>query len=421
MVRETKAFPLIAALLAGALGACEEGEAVPTAPFRAWVLVKSAYVRLKPSPDSPVVGLVARDDELWVTGCVPACDAPEGWALLGGDGAIRLANLKITPPSRATPPPGVALPYVYGTVKKGGAAVREDPRADAPVVERAQASHVLAFHDEPELQDAGWLGRPGGGYVSTSDVRLAHPSGFEGELHPTLPLAFVLRSPKPVPAGDAGVPDGGVPFAPRRYERFTVQGIDKAGRVLVAGGALPRQAVRLVLPRERPPRVKPDERWVHVEVSEQVLTAYEGDTPVMAMLVSTGKAATPTNEGLYRVWHKVVHDTMHGPESDPYVVEEVPHSLFFLRGQALHGAFWHDAFGNAVTHGCVNLSVKDAAWLFEWAPPPLPRGFNAYSPEPAGRTGLWVLVERRPVTRAVLEGGEPVGPRDGPAQVSPLR
>ncbi|WP_257455205.1 L,D-transpeptidase [Archangium lipolyticum] len=421
MAGGTRTLRVLAALLAGALGACDDGETIPTAPFRAWVLAQSAYVRLEPSPESPVVGLVVREDELWVTGCVPACDAPDGWALLGGDGAIRLANLKLNPSSRATPPPGVALPYVYGTVKKNGAVVREEPRTDARVVEREQAPHVLAFHEEPELQDGGWLERLAGGYVSVSDVRLATPSALEGEHSPTLPLAFVVRSAKAVMAGDAGIPDGGVPFAPHKHERFAVQGMDKGGRVLVEGGALPHQDVRLVLPRQRPSQVKPGERWVHVEVSEQVLTAYEGGTPVMATLVSTGKAATPTREGLFRVWHKVVHDTMHGPESAPYVVEEVPHSLFFHRGQALHGAFWHDTFGNAVTHGCVNLSVKDAAWLFDWAPPPMPQGFHAYSPEPAGRTGLWVFVERRPVTRAVLEGNGTGRLRDDSARLSPLR
>jgi hypothetical protein len=416
MVRETRALRLLVPLLVGALSACDDDEVIPTAPFRAWVLVQSAYVRLEPSANAPVVGLVARDDELVVTGCVPACDAPDGWALLGGDGAIRLANLKLNPPSRPTPLPGVEMPYVYGTVKKGGAVVREEPQADAGVVERAKPPHVLAFHAEPELQDGGWLERLAGGYVSVSDVRLATPSSLEGEHHPPLPLAFVVRPPKSVTGGDAGVPP-----AVLKYERLPLEGFDKAGRVLVPGGALPRQDVRLVLPRARPAPVQPGERWVHVELSEQVLTAYEGDTPVLATLVSTGSAAHPTREGTFRVWHKVVHDTMHGTESEPYVVEEVPHSLFFYRGQALHGAFWHDSFGNAVTHGCVNLSVKDAAWLFEWAPPPLPRGFHTYSPEPAGRSGLWVFVERRPVSRATLEQCRTCGPRDGAAQVLPPR
>ncbi|WP_395832483.1 L,D-transpeptidase [Archangium violaceum] len=412
---------LLVPLLAEAQGASDGGVKLPSAPFQAWVKVQSAYVRLEPSLNAPEVGLVMRDDALEVTGCVPSCDAPSGWALLGEDGAIRLSNLTLTPPARATPPPGVEMPYVYGTVKKAGAAVRVEPRPNARVVEREQPPHVLAFHNEPELLDGGWLERPAGGYVSTSDVRIDRPSSLEGEHFPSLPLAFLIRDTQQVAASDAGVPDAGEPFTAHKYERFPVQGLDKAGRVLVPGGTLPRGNVRLVLPRERPAGVKPGERWVHVELSEQVLTAYEGDTPVLATLVSTGKPSTPTREGRFRVWYKVVHDTMHGPESNPYVVEEVPHTLFFHRGQALHGAFWHDSFGRAVTHGCVNLSVKDATWLFAWAPPALPQGFHAYWPEPARRPSLWVLVERRPVSRIDPDACKTCAPRSSPAQVLPPR
>jgi hypothetical protein len=76
---------------------------------------------------------------------------------------------------------------------------------------------------------------------------------------------------------------------------------------------------------------------------------------------------------------------------DDYYVEEVPYTLYFARGQALHAAFWHDRFGRPITHGCVNLSMADAEWLFDWAPPPLPREWHSITPPPE-MASLWVLV-----------------------------
>jgi hypothetical protein len=152
--------------------------------------------------------------------------------------------------------------------------------------------------------------------------------------------------------------------------------------------------VRLALPVHRPPGVQPDEKWVHVDLTEQTLTAYEGDHPVFTTLVSTGKTDHETPRGLFKVWLKAVRHKMTGPPDDPYEVDEVPFTLFFRRGDALHGAFWHDAFGSVVSHGCVNLSVGDAEWLFNWAPPELPQGWHAAIPGPSEQASLKVLIDR---------------------------
>ena len=63
------------------------------------------------------------------------------------------------------------------------------------------------------------------------------------------------------------------------------------------------------------------------------------------------------------------------------------------KGRALHGTFWHDGFGRRRSHGCVNLSVADAEWLFRWAPPELPGGWHAVAPRALRRGMLWVQVE----------------------------
>jgi len=60
----------------------------------------------------------------------------------------------------------------------------------------------------------------------------------------------------------------------------------------------------------------------------------------------------------------------------PYSIEDVPWVMYFQGSYALHGAFWHDAFGHMRSHGCVNMAPEDARLLFAWADPPLPVGWH---------------------------------------------
>lgn len=105
-------------------------------------------------------------------------------------------------------------------------------------------------------------------------------------------------------------------------------------------------------------------RWIDVNLSTQTLTAYEGSVPVFTALVSTGLPATPTVTGHFKIYSKYTAIDMAGPG---YYLPAVPWTMFFYRGYALHGAYWHNNFGRPMSHGCVNLSVPDAKWLFEFA------------------------------------------------------
>jgi len=115
------------------------------------------------------------------------------------------------------------------------------------------------------------------------------------------------------------------------------------------------------------------ERWLEVILSAQTLIAWEGDTPVRRMIVSTGTAQTPTVTGTFRVYCKRLSMRMTGADYD---LPNVPHVLLFYLGYAIHGAYWHTSFGTPMSHGCVNLSLPDAEWVFNWAGPRLPQGAN---------------------------------------------
>jgi lipoprotein-anchoring transpeptidase ErfK/SrfK len=108
-----------------------------------------------------------------------------------------------------------------------------------------------------------------------------------------------------------------------------------------------------------------------VDLTQQQLTAYQGNTPVFEATVSTGLPNTPTVVGQFRIYWKLSAVDMAGPG---YYLPDVPYTMYFHGGYALHGTYWHSSFGQPMSHGCVNLRTEDAAWLFEWADPSLPAG-----------------------------------------------
>ncbi len=105
-------------------------------------------------------------------------------------------------------------------------------------------------------------------------------------------------------------------------------------------------------------------RWIDVNLSAQRLTAYEGSTPVFSTLISGGLPRTPTVVGRFKVYTKLVSTRMSGPGYD---LPNVPYTMYFYRGYAIHGTYWHNNFGRPMSHGCVNMRTADAAWLFNWA------------------------------------------------------
>lgn len=105
-------------------------------------------------------------------------------------------------------------------------------------------------------------------------------------------------------------------------------------------------------------------RWIDVDLTNQVLYAYEGDQMVNTFIVSTGTWEHPTVTGQYSIYVKYRYDTMVGPG---YYLPNVPYVMYFYKGYGLHGTYWHSNFGTPMSHGCINLSTGDAAWLYNWA------------------------------------------------------
>jgi hypothetical protein len=245
-----------------------------------------------------------------------------------------------------------------------------------------------------------------------------------------LPLGFVNRATAKVWERD---PLGGEPRALDPLPRHAAVSLaaDAAAsigsdRVLTRSGLLvARSALRIATPVVRPALVPRRARLIHVRLSEQTLVAYEGERPVFATLVSSGKPGFETPTGVFRIYAKHVSTTMDGvapsnpllalqprgsdatpavgwapdgsaggdgAQDEAYSIEDVAWTMYFSGNYALHAAFWHDRFGSVRSHGCVNLPPADAHWLFRWVTPVLPaewHGVQATRNDP----GTWVFIE----------------------------
>lgn len=153
-----------------------------------------------------------------------------------------------------------------------------------------------------------------------------------------------------------------------------------------AAGGFYVRLMDLTLAHPAPPKdLDPNEKWIDVDITRQMLVAFEGTRPVFGTLISTGRRNPvdkekdfPTPPGTYRIREKHVTTTMDGDVASdgPYSIEDVPWVMYFQGSYALHGAFWHDQFGHQRSHGCVNLAPDDARTLFGWANPPLPDSWH---------------------------------------------
>lgn len=228
-----------------------------------------------------------------------------------------------------------------------------------------------------------------------------HPSVFGGtrlgdDTGSTVPLAFVWPRYGGLQAWTTNTAAGGGvnrQLAARTPLTILETAADQAGKPTAyrigAAEWIAAADLRVFQPAPPPPLLEPGERWIDVDVDDQILVAYEGDLPVYATLVSSGGTTTPTETGVYRIWLKESEADMKGLNGeDPYSVATVPWTEFFSpeKGLALHTAYWHDQFGTRRSHGCVNLAPRDARWLYFWSEPQVPPGWTmtAGMPEAPG-------------------------------------
>lgn len=151
----------------------------------------------------------------------------------------------------------------------------------------------------------------------------------------------------------------------------------------------------------KPPRGR--RTWIDVSVEGGWMLAYEGTQPVFATLMSPGKGGAPhgniptlktssTPTGRFKITGKFVTATMIAPNE--LVHSAVPWAQNFSGPYAIHGAYWHDRFGEPMSGGCLNLSPRDGSFIFDFTEPRIPEGWHGVRWLPNEEAATTLLITR---------------------------
>jgi len=410
----------------------------PTPAFpdgtRSLVLKRTIPVRLAPGVDAKRIGTIGIDTRVGWTRTADATGCKKPWVEIVPRGWVCGEYLEPStkaPMGREVPmlDRGELVPGIYGKVtepasltyvlerpgdkkpRKAARTAKADRKARAterPVTTPRDVTDKLTgprmregkplvgsvnvrHYGEIEVDGKTYwkISRKDNEYVLRKAIRQHVPSEYSGarlgdDTGWSVPIAFVwpragrstssLRTPTggavrklaartPVPILETATDRTGKPTAYRIGEGEWLRAVD----------------VRVYEPAPAPPYLEPGERWIDVDLDNQILVAFEGDVAVYATMVSSGGPNSPTETGVYRMWLKESETDMRGLNGeDPYSVATVPWTQFFYpeKGLALHTAYWHDGFGVRRSAGCVNLAPKDARWLYFWSEPQVPPGWT---------------------------------------------
>jgi hypothetical protein len=307
---------------------------------------------------------------------------------------------------------GLPLPYRYAWVR------HDDTRVYAAPGDSAQMDPVrlmfsnmwVSITEEVHTDQEVWYGIGTEEYVRAEDLWLAKPSAFQGiplgEASEGLPGFVVGRDvnvrARPGAAWDNPPVSTLQYYAPVRVLEY-VGAADGAWYRIGEGQYVHSDYVRVVTAASRPDGVSPDDRWIAINLAEQTVVAYEGERAVYATIGSTGLPWWSTPGGLFQIQRKIRAGDMSGSGEDGviyYLVQDVPWTMYFHKGYALHAAYWHDEFGDPRSRGCVNLSPRDAKWFFDWSTPTL-SGENPHVLSSEDDPGTWVYVYTAPAEDAL--------------------
>jgi hypothetical protein len=352
-----------------------------------WRVAGFASVHAAPRPDAEELGVIAPRTRLAKRPLTQNRACPSGWLEVEPQGFVcaKLVADRRQPSKSLLPilSRGALVPGVYGQVRRAGV-VYDSVEAAAAGKGQVPEAH-LTVQKLGSVKVGGrsyWRTRHG--LVAASAVRRFHGSRFRGvevggDL--TLPFAWTLREKNrfsaPVYSEPAISDDPAGRVKSRR--RYAIEAFSEDGEFakLAGHGWIESSFVRVARRSDPPEGLVAGERWLDIDLDQQTLVAYEGETPVFATMVSSGKVYHRTPTGVYRIHRKVAVRTMNSmaDSSTEYSVDKVPWTAYFAHGYALHAAYWHGAFGYTKSHGCVNLSPIDARRLYAWMAPVVAPGW----------------------------------------------
>ncbi len=404
----------------------EEGSGAPVAapstprvveperePIEIRIARQQLILRAAPDFDAPLRGRIPLGEAFEVFAYVdgPSCGG-KGWGDVGNGAFTCLEATRkggdAVPRELPELRDGELAPFFYAKLRTGQSASRWKSLAawqagEAPI-DQLEVEHDYAFVTRRRMNGEIVLIDDRDRLVLEKDVTRYRPSRFEGR-----DLTI-----EPVPQGRVlswGItwPENPVMAEPSESAR-ALPTIDYQAEIMLlpeptkndegtwwsidGGGWMNGKHLRRWWVGDVPEGIADDETWIDVELDSQTLTVMRGPTPLFVTLVSTGFKG-PTPRGLFRISMKQAIGAMQSrPDAEEsYNVEAVPFVQYFTGNFALHGAFWHYRFGHKLSHGCVNLSPKDARRVYGMTSPEPRRGWmHVYEAE--GRLGSTVRVRK---------------------------
>jgi len=223
-----------------------------------------------------------------------------------------------------------------------------------------------------EVEDGGWM--------AADQLSFTKPSSFAGITVQDAPVngfGWIVEPAFSSFFADEEHPKKESAYYYNRYQFFKVlsQVTDEQGGIwyeIAPGEWISDDHFSFVHLRETLPSQVISQRWIDINLTEQNLVVYEAGKPIFATLISTGSKQGWTYAGMFTIFNMLETHDLFSPDPKVignYYLEDVPWILFYEGSLAIHGAYWHDSFGLPNSHGCVNMSIRDAGWLYEWAQP----------------------------------------------------
>lgn len=288
------------------------------------------------------------------------------------------------------------LPYSYFKVTENGLPLfpsLEDAMANQTSGRAIQAGNLLfvSYQDLVKNDKGVFYLLRSGEWIQGDGARAALPNPFQGLLFSSTPrnaFGWLLEENQSRIA-----PGFNSSYTGHKFYRFDIvqvystQVVDNVEWNLIGPDEwLEARWVARVDPQPVPPEGVQDARWIDVNLNEQTLAVYEEGQLIFATLIASGIEPFWTRPGLFQIYKKLTSTTMSGSfeadRSDYYYLEDVPWTMYYDQSRALHGAYWAPLLGYPQSHGCVNLSIGDAKWLYDWAID----GEQVYVHDPSGRT-----------------------------------
>lgn len=347
-----------------------------TAFFLVLVMSAVAFGSASPTPvqyDEPENGSVI---------CLPGVYySPQDDCLIAGPSAYLtdLANLGLTIPPRPLPihSPDISLtdlPYRYFKLDEDTVPMLTGPSGSANGQVFPPGFVYVSYIDRVDTGKGIYYLLQSGAWIAGQGARISEISSFQGlEFYktPRNPFGWPFEYIPVKKAPGYFTPETGAFLYPfidivQIYDTKNVDGAD--WNLIGPNQWVEARKVAVVTPKTSPPEGLTSNRWIDVDLAEQTLAVYANNEIIFATVIASGLEPFYTRPGLFQVYEKKETETMRNNDpTDYYYLDNVPWTMYFDKARALHGAYWRTRFGYPQSHGCINLSVGDSHWLFNWA------------------------------------------------------